>query len=97
MSTDNAGIYIDFHNQANEAFFTLEKEFLTATETLNRDEKEFRFQQLKKDYTNELKQQLEMSAQELMKRKGLHPATGHELNDFIKDYLHRFVQKINSY
>ena len=48
MSTDNAGIYIDFHNQANESFFTLEKEFLTATETLNRDEEEFRLQQLKK-------------------------------------------------
>jgi hypothetical protein len=97
MSSNNASTYIDFHNQANASFFSLEKAFLVASEKVNRDKEEFRFQQLKKDYVNELKHQLEMSAQELMKRNGLAQATGHEFNDFIKEYLYRFVQKINGY
>jgi hypothetical protein len=97
MSSDNASLYIDFHNQANQSFFLLEKDFLSVTEKINRDEEEFRFQQLKKDYVNELKQQLEISAQELMKKNGLTPATGQEFNEFIKEYLYRFVQKINAY
>ena len=97
MSSDNASIYIDFHNQANETFFSLEKDFLAASEKLNREEEEFRFQQLKKDYVNKLKQELEMSARELMKRNRLTQATGQEFNDFIKEYLYRFVQKINAY
>ena len=97
MNSDNTGIYIEFHNEANHSFFSLEKAFLAAIENLNREQEEFRFQQLKKDYVNQLKHELEISAQELMKRKGQHPATGHELNDFIKEYLHRFVQKINAY
>ena len=97
MSSNNASIYIDFHNQANQSFFALEKDFLAATEKINRDKEEFLFQQLKKDYVNELKHQLEMSAQELMKRNGLTKTTGQEFTDFIKEYLHRFVQKINAY
>jgi hypothetical protein len=97
MSSDNASLYIDFHNQANQSFFLLEKDFLSVTEKINREEEEFRFQQLKKDYVNELKQQLEISAQELMKKNGLTPATGQEFNEFIKEYLYRFVQKINAY
>lgn len=97
MSSNNASIYIDFHSQANQSFFSLEKDFLAASEKINREEEEFRFQQLKKDYTNELKHQLEMSAEELMKRNGLTSATGQEINHFIKDYLHQFVQKINAY
>jgi hypothetical protein len=97
MSSDNASLYIDFHNQANQSFFLLEKDFLSVTEKINRDEEEFRFQQLKKDYVNELKQQLEISAKELMKKNGLTPATGQEFNEFIKEYLYRFVQKINAY
>jgi hypothetical protein len=97
MSSNNASIYIDFHNQANETFFSLEKDFLAASEKLNREEEEFRFQQLKKDYVNKLKQELEMSARELMKRNRLTQATGQEFNDFIKEYLYRFVQKINAY
>lgn len=97
MSSNNANIYVDFHNLANQSFFSLEKDFLAASEKLNREEEEFRFQQLKKDYVNELKQQLEMSAQELMKRNGLTRETGQEFHDFIKEYLYRFVQKINAY
>jgi uncharacterized protein YbgA (DUF1722 family) len=97
MSSTNANVYIDFHNQANSSFFSLEKDFLAATEKVNRAEEEFRFQQLKKDYVNELKHQLEMTAQELMKRNGLTHAPGQEFNNLIKEYLHRFVQKINAY
>lgn len=94
MSSNNASIHIDFHNQAKQFFFLLKKDFLTASENLNQGEQEFRFQQLKKDYVNELKQQLEMTAQELTKRKGLTPEAGQEMNDFIKKYLHRFVQML---
>ncbi len=97
MSSDNASIYNDFHHRSNELFFSLEKAFRTATENVNREKEEFRFQQLKKDYANELKHELEMYGQELMKKTGLHAATGHELNDFIKEYLHRFVQKIDAF
>jgi len=97
MSSNNASIYVDFHDQANQSFFSLEKDFLAASEKVNRELEEFRFQQLKKDYVNALKHELEMNAQELMKRKGLTLATGQEFNDFIKEYLYRFVQKINAY
>ncbi|HUC81740.1 MAG TPA: hypothetical protein VMR70_12545 [Flavisolibacter sp.] len=97
MSNENASIYNEFHNRANELFFSLEKAFRTATENVNREEEEFRFQQLKRDYANELKHQLEMNAQELMKRNGLTQTAGQEFNDFIKEYLYRFVQKINAY
>jgi protein associated with RNAse G/E len=75
----------------------LEKDFFVAAEKVNRDEEEFRFQQLKKDYVNELKHKLQMSAQELMNRNGLTDTTGQEFTDFIKEYLHRYVQKINAY
>ena len=97
MFSNNAGIYVEFHRQASQFFFSLENDFRAASEKVNREEEEFRFQQLKKDYVNELKHQLEMSAQELMKRKGLTRATGKEISVYIKDYLHRFVQKINAY
>lgn len=97
MSSNNAKLYIDFHDQANGCFFSLEKDFLAASEKLDREQEEFRFQQLKKDYVNDLKHQLEMTAQELMRRNGLTQATGQDFQDFIKEYLHRFVQKINAY
>jgi len=97
MSSDKTSVYIDFHNEANNSFFALEKDFLVATENVNRGEEEFRFQQLKKDYANELKHQLQMSAQEHMKRNGLTNTMGQEFTDLIKEYLHRFVQKINAY
>ncbi len=97
MSTNNADIYIGFHNQANQTFFLLEKVFLSSIEKVNRHEEEFRFQQMKKEYASKLKHELELSAQELMQRRGLHPATGHDFNDFINEYVHRFVQKIDTY
>jgi hypothetical protein len=97
MFSDNASAYVDFHNRANHSFCSVEKDFLGASEKLNRQEEEYRFQQLKKDYVNELKHQLEMSAQEILNKNRLTREAGLEFNDFINEYLYRFVQKINAY
>ena len=97
MSDNTASTYITFHNQASHSFFLLEKDFIASAGKLNRQKEEFRFQQLKSDYVNKLKYRLEECAQELMSRNHLAGSTGQNFNDFIKDYLFRFVQKINSY
>jgi hypothetical protein len=97
MSDKSTSAYIEFHNKANQFFFLLERDFLAAAEKVNREKEEYRFQQLKKNYVNVLKQQLEVSSQELIQKNGLARATGQNFNGFIKEYLYRFVQKINSY
>src|SRR5215211_5269593 len=94
---DREYISVEFHNRAKNTFFSLYMDFQSSVTGVNRRKSEYLFQQLKEKYVHTLKQELEMIAKEIMKKSPDPNQTGEvdqNLNHFINDYLHRFVQKI---
>src|SRR5687768_9225901 len=97
MSIETEHINIAFHNRATDLFFALYEKFQSATKTIDRKKEEYLFQQTGEKYIKTLQQQLEITAQEIIKKNQDHKQLSHadqDLNIFIKEYLHRFVQKI---
>ena len=96
MSNDNQYIQVEFHNKARDIFFSLLKNFELAAKKLDRKKQEFQFNELKNQHINTLKQELESCASFLL-AKNQNKKEAKELNQnlqyFIKDYLHLFVQK----
>jgi len=89
---------IEFHDKANARFFSVYSGFEKAVSTVSRRNEEFRFQQLKKQYVTTLEQELQMTAKNILAKY----RTEKQVNEmdqifhqFIKDYLHRFIQKVN--
>ena len=99
MNNDNEHIHVEFHDKARAIFFSLLKDFESSVENLIRKKQEYQFQELKNKYVNTLKRQLESCATVLFE-KHRHLKKSNELNQnlqsFIKDYLHLFVQKTRS-
>ena len=99
MNNDNEHIHVEFHNKARTIFFSLLRDFESSVENLNRRKQEYQFQELKNKYINTLKHQLESCATVLFE-KHCNLKKSNELNQnlqsFIKDYLHLFVQKTRS-
>ncbi|HEY0356267.1 MAG TPA: hypothetical protein VGC29_08690 [Flavisolibacter sp.] len=96
MIQDNEQVNVEFHNQAKEIFLSILNEFRQSVSSTSRTHNEYLFQQLKEQHVKTFKQRLEMIANQLI-RKHQH---SHELNrlnqnfgQFIKDYLHQFVQE----
>ena len=97
MSTETAYLNIAFHNKASELFFSLYEKFQSATQAIDREKEEYHFQQLKEKYIKTLQQELEAVARQIINTNHDHKELNlvdQKLNFFIKDYLHRFVQKI---
>jgi glutamyl-tRNA reductase len=100
MGHTNNEMLTQFHDQAKDYFFSLHKEFESFTRSIDRQKEEFRFQQSKKQFAATMKRQLESLASGVLlsnKESQQSPKMNHLLQQLIKDYLHRFIQKINSF
>ena len=65
---------------------------------MSRRREEYKFQQLKKQFAGTLESELEKLAKDVLikfKNEKQVNAMDQMFHQFIKDYLHRFVQKIN--
>jgi hypothetical protein len=99
MSNGAEQMQVEFHNKAKETFFLVYHAFESAISRLNRRTDEFRFQQVKKQYTVLLEQELQTVAEDLLVRHRDEKQVreiDQVFHQFMKDYLHRFVQKINA-
>lgn len=99
MNNDSQQMQVDFHNKAKELFFSVYKAFENAISNLNRKKEEYKFQQTKKQYAAILEHELQAIAKSVLFRymNKKQPGNLDQLfHQFIKDYLHRFVQKINA-
>jgi hypothetical protein len=97
MQNDADHINIEFHNKANEAFFKFVEQFQSSVKNIDRTNHEYQFQQLKENFVNSLKQELEIIAGSIIKNNSnLENINGvnQNLQRFINNYLHEFVQKI---
>jgi len=89
---------VEFHNRATEKFFSVYHSFENSVADLSRRKEEYRFQQSKRQYAVTMEQELQIIARDILTRyknekqvKELDPL----FHQFIKDYLHRFIQKVN--
>jgi glutamyl-tRNA reductase len=98
MSNVNNEMQVEFHNEANRRFSSLYHGFEKAVSNISRRNEEFRFQQLKKQHVIILERELQKIAKDiLMKYRNEKQVNEIDqlFHQFIKDYLHRFVQKVN--
>jgi len=98
MSNGNEQMQVEFHGKASEKLFSIYQAFENSISNVSRRSEEFRFQQLKKQYAETLEQELYTIAKVILVRhkgekqlKEVDPMFHH----FIKEYLHRFIQKVN--
>ena len=98
MSNGINQIQVEFHKKATDRFFSIFHAFENAVSQINRRNEEFRFQQLKKQYVSTMEVELKDIAEIILKDNNGEK----QVNDidqlfhrFIKDYLHRFVLKVN--
>jgi hypothetical protein len=97
MQNDADHINIEFHSKAKQAFFQFIEQFQSSVKNIDRTNHEYQFQQLKEKFANSFKQQLEIIAGQLIKSssdlKNINEVN-QNLQRFINNYLHEFVQKI---
>ncbi|MFL5809242.1 MAG: hypothetical protein ACJ749_06945 [Flavisolibacter sp.] len=100
MQSDNEQLQSDFHQKADAIYFALMSAFEAEVKGINRRNNEFLFQQQKDTYCKTLKMELENCAALLMRQ---HPKNSKKdeldqnLQQFIKHYLHVFLQKTRSF
>lgn len=98
MRNETEQMQVKFHNKAREIFFPLLNDFDAAIIGLDRKREEYRFQQMKNEYSSTLKNRLELLAQDILqsyKNEQRSTEINQLFQQLIRDYLHRFVQKIN--
>jgi hypothetical protein len=98
MSNAINEMQIEFHDKANARFVSVYSGFEKAVSNVSRRNEEFRFQQLKKQFVTTLEKELQMMAKDILvkyKKEKQVNEMDQIFHQFIKDYLHRFVQKIN--
>jgi len=98
MISGNEQMQSEFHDRATPAFFAVYRGFENAASNVSRRKEEYRFQQLKKLYATTMEQELQIIARDILVKYRAESQI-HEIDQmfhqFIKDYLHRFIQKIN--
>lgn len=97
MSSITDQIQQDFHDKAKETFFAMLHDFQDASSKINRNKNEYLFQRLKAQYIHSFEKELrDIGYAVLTKYHGTSQAQAIDpvLHQFIKDYLHRFNQKI---
>jgi hypothetical protein len=97
MSSGSDQIQAEFHNSAMEIFFMVYGNFQNATHLLNRRKREKEFQVFKKQYVQQLENELNYLAREILSRSRMQKQTSGInvlLGRHIKEYLHRFVVKV---
>jgi len=98
MSNCNEQMQVEFHNRANEKLFSVYHAFENSISAISRRSEEFRFQQMKKQYAAALEQELHAIARGILvhyKGEKQIREVDSMFHQFIQDYLHRFVQKVN--
>jgi hypothetical protein len=100
MSSITDQIQQEFHDKAREVFFAMLHAFQDASSKIDRNKSEYMFQQLKKQYTVSFEKELQDIGHAVLNKyhgssqaQAIDPA----LHQFIKDYLHRFNQKITDF
>jgi hypothetical protein len=99
MSNANEQMLVEFHNSATARFFSTYHAFENAASQVNRKKEEYRFQQLKKQYTVTMEHELQAVARAILERHQEEKQVkemDQMFHQFIKDYLHRFILKINN-
>ena len=89
---------IEFHEQATARFISIYNSFEKDVSNVSRRNEEFRFQDLKKQYALTMEQELQAIAREILERnKNEKQVSSIDImfHKFIRDYLHRFIQKVN--
>lgn len=98
MNKGNEQMQTEFRNKASALFFSVYHAFENAVSNISRRKNEHRFQQLKTQFAATLEQELQIAAKDIL-LKYRNEKQANEINQmfsqFIKDYLHRFIQKIN--
>ncbi len=98
MSNGNQQMQVEFHNRANTLFGSICNAFENDVVNVSRRNEEFRFQQIKKQYARTMEQQLQTIAGNIL-AKNKEEKQVRELDQMfhqaIKEYLHRFIQKVN--
>lgn len=99
MTHGGENIQVEFHNKANEIFFSFFEAFTNHSSGIDRRLNEYAFQEMKKKYVSSLEQELQSTAKTILMRhrdqkqsRQVDPM----LRQFVRDYLYRFVQKINA-
>jgi|SRR5689334_19178748 hypothetical protein len=94
----NETMQVEFHEKATARFFSIYNSFEKDVSNVSRRKKEFRFQELKRHYALTMEQELQAIAREILERnKNERQVSGMDqmFHSFIKEYLHRFIQKVN--
>lgn len=98
MGNGNEQMQVEFHGKANAVYYSISHGFEIAVANVSRTKDEYKFQQLKKHYASMLEQELEVIAKTVLasfkKEKQLNEVDL-MFKRFIKEYLHRFIQKVN--
>jgi len=98
MNNGNKEMQTEFHNKASTCFSSVYSSFENAVANVSRRSEDYRFQQVKKQYAIILEQQLHIIAKDIL-TKYRNEKQVNEMDQmflqFIKDYLHRFIQKVN--
>lgn len=79
-------------------FFSVCRAFEESVCNVSRIKEEYRFQKLKKQYAATLEQELQVIAKDILLKYRDEKQTkemDRMFHQFIKDYLHRFIQKVN--
>jgi hypothetical protein len=98
MTNSKEQMQVEFHHRSNDKLFAVYQAFQHATSNVSRRSEELSFQQLKKRYAATLEQELRAIAKEILDRyrdEKQIKEVGLLFHQFIRDYLHRFIQKIN--
>jgi hypothetical protein len=96
MDSDSRHIYVAFHERAGGIVSQTLAAFENVIKNVSRRREEYRFVQLRDQYTNTLKQQLEDAAARFVQTNQHNlqlDELQHGLQQIIKDYLHRFIMK----
>jgi TRAP-type mannitol/chloroaromatic compound transport system substrate-binding protein len=98
MHNDKEQMQVEFHNRATASFFSIYHTFEEAISNVSRRSNESRFQQLKKQYAVTLERELQITAKDILmkyRNEKQMKEMDQMFHQFIKDYLHRFIRKVN--
>lgn len=97
MSSTTNQIQQEFHDKASKAFFSSLSDFRNVSSKIDRNKNEYLFQQLKNQYVLSLEKELQNIGYTVLNKyqlssqvQGIDPV----LHQLIKDYLHKFNQKV---
>lgn len=98
MRNGKEQMQVEFHNKASVTFFSVCHAFEQSVSSVSRRNEEFKFQQLKKQYAVTMERDLQSTAKEIL-AKFKNEKQLDEMEQifarFVKEYLHRFIQKVN--